>query len=270
MNSIFSYLDYRAFLRDWFEENKTRNSIISYRYLGNKLELDASFLVKVFQGQLHISTKSIHPFSQILKLNKRETEYFELLVHFNKSKKSQQTQILFDKLLSLRSPDAKILETDKYEFFSNWYTIAIYELLRFYPFNGDYKELGNKIMPPVTQTQAKDTIELLERLDLILKNKDDQYIVKDINLSTGEQWMSVAIRKYQKEIILLGSSAIDTIPKDLRDISTVTVSLSKPTFDAIRERIKSMRKELLEVAKNDTGVDAVYQINFQVFPVSKH
>ena len=80
--------------------------------------------------------------------------------------------------------------------------------------------------------------------------------------------MSAAIRKYQKETIELGGAAIDGISKEERDISTVTLSLSRATFDAVRERIKTMRHELLEIARNDQELEAVYQINFQVFPLS--
>ena len=50
MISIYDYLDYRKFLSDWFDESKKRNSFVSYRYVSGKVHLDASFLVKVFQG----------------------------------------------------------------------------------------------------------------------------------------------------------------------------------------------------------------------------
>lgn len=216
MEHLFTYLDYRTYLRDWFESNKSRNSIISYRYMGNKIGLDASFLVKVFQGQLHISTKSIHRIAEFLKFEKKEREYFELLVLFNKSKKNSETQLLFEKLLSFRSPDARIIDSAKFDFFSNWYNIAIYELLRFYKFDGDYKRLANTVQPTITVTQARDSIALLQRLELISMDTNGKIKVHDINLSTGEKWFSSAVHKFQKEAISLSDGALDLLPKEQR------------------------------------------------------
>jgi len=35
--------------------------------------------------------------------------------------------------------------------------------------------------------------------------------------------------------------------------------------------LKGFRREILELVKNDGGrVDRVYQVNFQIFPLSKH
>ena len=36
----------------------------------------------------------------------------------------------------------------------------------------------------------------------------------------------------------------------------------------MKERIKAMRKELLEMADRETNAEEVYQVNFQVFPLS--
>lgn len=65
----------------------------------------------------------------------------------------------------------------------------------------------------------------------------------------------------------LGVEAIERFPKNQRDISTLTVSLSAESLERIKALIKSVRDNILEEAK--TGGDRVYQINFQVFPVSK-
>ena len=67
-------------------------------------------------------------------------------------------------------------------------------------------------------------------------------------------------------MIQLSSEAIDRFPKEHRDISTVTISLSREQVEIMKERIKAMRKELLEMADRETNAEEVYQVNFQVFP----
>ena len=268
MNTIFTYLNYRQYLRDWYEERKTANSFISYRYIGGKVGLDASFLVKVLQEQVHLSTKSIPRFIEFLKLDGKEKEYFDLLISYNRAKKLSDSRLYYDRLLTMRMPHIKTIDADKYEFFNHWYYIATYELLRCHSFQGDFRDLGKRLRPAISVSEAKAAVALLERIGFIEKNGTGGYTIKDASVSTGDSWISVAIREYQKKVIAMGIDAVDTIPKEQRDISTVTVSLSKNTIDSVRERIQTMRKELLEIARLDQNPDMVYQINFQVFPLS--
>jgi uncharacterized protein (TIGR02147 family) len=44
MKSIFEYLDYRDFLKDFYEEKKAQRSFFSYRLFGAKIGLDACYL----------------------------------------------------------------------------------------------------------------------------------------------------------------------------------------------------------------------------------
>lgn len=269
MKRIFEYLDYRNYLRDWFEKAKSENSFVSYRYLGMKLGLDASFLVKVFSGQLHISQKSVPTFCAFLKLNDKESEYFSTLVSFSKTKKSVEASALFKKLISLQGPQGHILQADEFAFFNDWYNVIIYELLRYHDFKGDYRALSRMVDPAITAAQAREAIELLLNLGLVEKSENGKYSVKEKTLSTGEKWMSEAVRTFQKKAIELAGRALDSIDPARRDISTVTLSLSSATYEAVCERIKKMRRELLEMAKNDTDLDGVYQVNFQIYPVVK-
>ncbi len=59
------------------------------------------------------------------------------------------------------------------------------------------------------------------------------------------------------------------IPKEERDISTVTVSTSQKCMIAVRERLAQARREILEMIAAEEGVDGVYQVNLQVFPLTK-
>lgn len=268
MDSIYTYLDYRHFLRDWYEDRKTKNSFISYRYIGNKVGLDASFLVKVLQEQTHLSSKSVARFVEFLHLDGKEKEYFELLISYNRAKKASDTKLYFDRLLFLRIPHIKKIDADKYDFFNQWFYTAVYEVLRCYRFNGNYRELAHKLKPSISVTEAKNAVALLERLGFVVQEASGYYSVKDASISTGDRWLSQTINEYQKKMIAMGIEGIDTIPKEDRDISTVSISLSKKTFESICERIQTMRKELLEIASLEQNPEIVYQINFQVFPLS--
>jgi uncharacterized protein (TIGR02147 family) len=58
----------------------------------------------------------------------------------------------------------------KYEFYTKWYYTAVLALIDFFPFSDDYKALGAKLSPPITETEAKKAITLLKKLEMIKEN----------------------------------------------------------------------------------------------------
>jgi uncharacterized protein (TIGR02147 family) len=266
--SIFEYLDYREYLKDHYEASKRRFSFFSYRYISVKTGLDASFYVKVLQKQMHLSLKSLPGIIRFLGLNKKECEYFTLLVRFNRAKQQDETRLYFEKLIEFRELNTGTLNADKYEYFSKWYYVAMRELLNYYRFKGDYKSLGEQLNPPISEAKARKAIELLERLNLLKKNENGEFELTEQFVTTGESWNSLAIENFQKEMIRMAETSIDRLPKKDRETSTVTISMSRSSFNAMKDRIREFRKELLEMARMEQEPDGVFQINFQIFPLT--
>ena len=66
----------------------------------------------------------------------------------------------------------------------------------------------------------------------------------------------------------LGIEAIDRWTSDERSISTLTLSISRPTFERLRDKLRCLRRELLDMASSDELPDRVVQVNFQAFPLA--
>ena len=60
--NIYEYSDYRKFLQDFYELEKSLDPTFSYRAFAAAVDIDASLLVKILQGKRHISSKSIEAF----------------------------------------------------------------------------------------------------------------------------------------------------------------------------------------------------------------
>jgi uncharacterized protein (TIGR02147 family) len=269
MPNIFEYYDYHKYLLDYYTEKKGTSRYFSYRYMSRQLGIDAGYLVKVLQGQKNLSYQSTPQVTSLLKLNKKETEYFKVLVLFGKTKSNTEIAEYFEKLLHISETKRVSVDADKYEFYKKWYYSVVREVIGFFPFKGDYKALAEMILPPITPGQAKKSVELLERLDLIKKNSDGVYASTERFITTGEKWRSIAIRQFQEETIQLAKTALDVVPKDERDMSTITLSISREGFEEIKEILKQTRRQVFEVAEKDPNVNGAYQLNLQLFPISK-
>lgn len=269
MIDIYEYIDYRKLLKDLYEEKKAQFPFFSYRYIAQKVGFSsAGFFANVIQRKRNISSEFIFKFAQVFKFKRNETEYFELLVLFDQAKNHDQKKYYFEKILSSKKSKIKVTDAQHYEFYSKWYHTAIREVLDVYKFDGDYAELAKRVSPPITPTEARKSIELLEKMGFIKKADKGQYSQTEEFITTGYGAKSVAITNFLVSTIDLARQAIDRYPRDERSMSTLSFSCSPDGYKQIDERLKTFRREILEIVRADKNRDRVYHVNFHVFPLS--
>jgi uncharacterized protein (TIGR02147 family) len=271
MIDIFEYIEYRKLLSDLYKEKREECPYFSYRYIAKKVGFSsAGFLANIIQGKRNISPEYIFGFAKLFKLKKAETEYFELLVNFDQAKNHDQKKYYFEKILSSKKSKLKITDLQNYEFYSKWYYTAVREVLDVYEWDGvDYSELAKRIMPPLSTGEIKKAVELLLNMGFIRKNKKGFYEQTDQFISTGYDARSLSITNFLVSTIDLARGAIDRFPRDQRSMSALTFSISADGYKAIDERLKTFRREILEIARADKNRDRIYHVNFQIFPMSK-
>jgi uncharacterized protein (TIGR02147 family) len=141
--------------------------------------------------------------------------------------------------------------------------VAIYE------FQGDYEELGSLLEPPITASEAIEAVQLLLKLKLIRKNAQGRYERVDRVLSTGTQADPKKVKPAIKQNLALAQRALELFPPEIRPFSYLTVSVSEESVALIRDRLRMIRREILEIVTQEQSVDRLYQLNFQLFPISK-
>src|SRR5664279_4351855 len=100
MPNVFNYLNYRTYLKDFYEEQKAKNPVISYKYLANKAGFKSkSFFHEVISGRKNLSKDSIYSIQKVLLLPPKSFSYFEQLVAFNQTEDHIQKDHIFQKLV---------------------------------------------------------------------------------------------------------------------------------------------------------------------------
>jgi uncharacterized protein (TIGR02147 family) len=271
MIDIYEYIDYRKLLFDLYKAKRAQFPHFSYRYIAQKVGYtSAGFFTNILQGKRNISPEFILGFARVFGLSKAETEYFELLVNFDQAKTHEQKKYYFEKMLTSKKSKIKQIEKQYYEFYSKWYYTAVREVLDIYKFDGsDYTALGRQVSPPINGAEAKKAVDLLIALGFVKKNAKGYFQQVDEFITTGYDAQSLAITNFLMSTIDLGRQAIDRYPRDKRSISALSFSVSEEGFKSIDERLKTFRREILEIAKADKNRDRIYHVNFQIFPLSK-
>lgn len=209
--------------------------------------LDPSFLVKVIHKKIHLSIKSIPKVCKYCNFTTSQSEFFETMVRFGRSKKASESKVYFDKLMNLADLPKTNLTQEQYSYFLKWHHSTIHSLLSFYDWKEGYAKLAKRLSPAVTHKEAKESIQLLTKLNLIAPDSQGFLRPTNVNVSTGESWKSTAIHAFQKETIELSKESLDRHAKELRDISTVTLELNHKDLDLVRQKVKDLRKSLFQL-----------------------
>ena len=272
---IFDYTDYRSYLSDYYKDQKENNPYFSYRYFAGKAHISSVGLYKdVVSGKKSLSRRAVAKFSEAIGHSKREAEYFEAMVFFTDSNTVEERKFYFERMRACHESKARIIDSSRYEYYSQWYYSAIRALLSFYSFDGvDFVLLANKLSPPIKAEQAKKAVEVLERLGMIRKNDNGFYEPCDQIISSGlvpnaRNIESVSIAGFQKNLLSLASEAYNRYSERQMDMSTITLSVSKATRRLIKEEAAVFRKKVLSLAEKDTNPECVYQLNCQIFPLT--
>jgi uncharacterized protein (TIGR02147 family) len=267
--NVFEYIDYRQYLRDAYADRRKESAKFSYRFIAGKVGFASpGFFANVLSGKKDISLKLVLKFAELFRLGRKEKEYFEALVLFTKATGASEKKDYLDRLLALRGSRIKKVEAHQWEYFEKWHHTAVRELIALRPFRGDFRALAGMVNPPITVQEARKSIELLERLGLIRPGADGVYERTDAAISSGDAVSQALISAYQVQALELAKHALDHLPSGTRNFSTLTVSVSGATYDAMLEELRSFRRRLLEMAQNSEDVDRVYQMNFHVFPIT--
>jgi len=269
--NIFTYLDYRKYLRDLYTEMKSSTKHFSFRFFAKTAGLKSpNYLKLVMDGERNLSQESIRKFCKGLKLRKSEQEFFENLVHMNQSKTDEERNFYYKRLKgSKKYVEAKKIEVDQFEYYSKWYYVAIRELISLPYFKNSPRWITKKLDNKITPKQAREAIELLIRLNFIKKNKDGTLEQIDSSITTGEEVRSLAVANFHRAMLVKAAKSIEETPAKFRDISALTIPVSEETLKEVKKRIQEFRKELHAYIASQNHYDAVYQFNFQFFNLSE-
>jgi uncharacterized protein (TIGR02147 family) len=268
--NVFEYTNYRSYLSDKYDELKKVSSSFSYRFFSKQCGYSSpNYLKLVTNGDRNLSIESISKFSVFFKMNKKESEYFKKLVLFNQTKNSQERKELAEQILKF-SVFTRIhpLAKDQFLYTSNWYYVAVREILQTKKVKLDAKTISELIRPRVSQANIENVLDTLLRLKMIRK-KDNRYVQINELVSTGDEVSYAGVAEFHIQMMELASQSIDSVDRNMRDISGVTVSLSSESIEELKIMIQKFRKNVLELSERDKNKQSVYQLNLQMFPLSE-
>jgi uncharacterized protein (TIGR02147 family) len=268
--NLFLYADYRQFIKDYIAVKKDSNSKYSFRYYSRRAGFSSTnFLSLVVKGHRNLSSTSIGKIAKGFGLNKQEWSFFENLVLMNQACSHEEKDLYYQRIIKSK-PFSEFKEIDKscYHYFSQWYNLVIRELVEYMPQPLNYKMVARIILPPITISQAKRSIELLLSLGLIEEYENGKYRKAEAVITTGSEIQSIQVTKFHKQMAKLAIDAIDTQQADQRDISGIVMSVNHDRMADIKKKIIEFRNELAEMAIGEENENQVVYVQISAFPLT--
>ncbi len=283
--SIYDYDNYVCYLNDWFKEQKEENKKFSHQYFAQKAGIKSrSFMANILNESRVLNPKHIHTVASALELKSKETKYFEALVYYKDSKEIKSKNHYFQIAQKLK-PQTKMnmLKLKQYEYFQKWYYPVLRELLTYFDFNGDYKLLGQQLIPHVPPVEVKKAVDLLLELGLIKKvlidvKQSSSKIVQNRKKVLYEQteevifgddaYETMAIRSFQEVTLDLAKTALSEGEKSKRNFATYTFSTDNDGVKEINDLMMEFQEKLIGIVNSHPNIDSTHQLNVQMFPLT--
>jgi uncharacterized protein (TIGR02147 family) len=217
----------------------------------------------ILRGQRPVTQKFVRSAAEALGLRPAEVNRF---LHHLKRKASQFGKDSF----SMNESGLRFLEQDQFEVIAEWYHDAILELARLKNFRNDHRWISTRL--GITAAQASDATQRLQRLGLLAFNKEGKAATdfQDTTTNIFPNSTSVALRKQQKQILDKSLTALDDLPRTVRDHSSLTLAISTRDIEKAKSLIADFRLRFMQLLQQDrSDYDEVYQLSIGFFPITR-
>lgn len=268
---IFNYTDYRKYLSDYFEQSKVKNPSFSHRSFCKLLGFTSPNYIKLLiSGQRNLAPKSAFKIAERLGLKKKECDFFLTLVEFNQAETHEEKVRVYEKIAFFKSyQQVKNIDIQYYHYFSHWYYPAIREMIFLPDFREDVRWIKARLCDEVSEEEIKLALVSLLELDFIKYNDQRKLVPSDQNISTADEVNNISLLAFHKEMMRMAQRSLDETDHRFRDISSVTTFLDYKGFQETKKLLQDLRQDLNLKLSATKSPEAVYQINFQFFNLTK-
>jgi uncharacterized protein (TIGR02147 family) len=268
MKSLFSYLNYRIYLSDFYEEKKS-TSDYSYRRFSQKAGLGSpNYLALVIDQKRDLTIANIHQFAAALDLRTDEVEYFETLVLLNQASTPEEKRYYEDRRQKLVRTKPKVAsKKTPSEALREWYYTAVMVLAHDRTLEEAIqkacRELGLKA------AEVQKTIEDLSSLGLLAENGTRKLQISANQITFNDpKGLSQAQEKFLSSQLRQSFKAFQQTYKDKTGkFISHTLTIPAGAIEKIHHQLISLVEKMTEEMDAQVqGSNAeVAQINVQIF-----
>ncbi len=156
------------------------------------------------------------------------------------------------------------------EYFRHWWHGAIRALLDTGDYGDEAERIAKTLIPSITPGQAKASLALLSRLDLIRRDKNRHWRPSDQAVSTPDGFREDLVLQLQTQQLDLVRRSLLTKNSPRHLVATNIVSVSHDGFRHLLERMEKTRSEVRSIVhKDNLPAERVCQVVLALVPLTE-
>lgn len=251
--NIFKYVDYRSYFRDYYDARSKIDRHFSHRFLSEKLgDKSPSFFLKVIQGIRRISDEQLELITRLFELDREEHRFLQAMYRYGVAKDNAEREYHLGLMVAISSPSRKELGNEASDFYSDWFNSAVRAVLGVIDVGDDLTILTRRLVPQITLQQARQSIQLLERLGLIEKNADGLWKPKENSIFFKSPIQDATMRSYRLKCLDLAKLAVSAPQNKFPpQFFTTTMTVSDDALERIKRNLSKFRSEVRGIVSRD-------------------
>lgn len=148
---------------------------------------------------------------------------------------------------------------------SHWSTAALMCLFEFDRPPADLDELARKLGLETAAVEKK--LADLKEIGLLHVDGEGRTRASGLSYTTSQDVPTEDLRRFQQESMALGTKALENLPPDKREVTSVIFSSNRQSLELAKNEIRKFRDRLANLM-GGAGRDEVYQMQISFFPLT--
>lgn len=259
--------EYRNVLKAEFQKRLSKNPQYSLRAFSRDLSIAPQMLSDVLNEKKDLSLDSAAEITNKLSLNPLSTQNFLDSITLKSCKSDLAKKIILQRMDERNQSliGAKSLNAELFKVISDWYHLAILELIKCDNFKYDHRWMAAHL--GITVYEVKEAISRLKTLELI-EEENGQLKVTEFHVSALSDVPAQALREHARQILSKGIASLEEQSQKERDISSITMAIDPKLLPDAKKMILQFRRKLCKFLESGEKKE-VYVFSPTLFRLTK-
>jgi uncharacterized protein (TIGR02147 family) len=268
---IFVHHNYRDYIRELISYGKEVRGRFSIRTFAKEIGVTHALLSQILNSKRNLTDQAQEKISQYFELDDKEIAYFSLLRVVADAKNSNERYQAFSEIQKTRQyRKLNPTEFETYRYLTNWYYVAIREMVQYEDFSLDPKWIKDHLIHKVSLEEVKLAVDFLKKHNYIIEDsKTGEISLPQLKIECKKGVFQLALAEYHRKMLAITAESIDTVPREQRRLFSYTFAVPKNNFKAISDILDRAQKEIEELEKGQSGPDSVYHVTLAAVPLAR-
>jgi len=266
MEKITEY-EYRNVLKAEFQKRLSKNPQYSLRAFSRDLSMAPQMLSDVLNEKKDLSLDSAAEITNKLGLDPISTQNFLDSITLKSCKSDLAKKIILQRMdeRNQNLSGAKTLNVELFKTISDWYHLAILELIKCDNFKYDHGWVAAHL--GITVYEVKEAISRLKTLELV-EEIDGKIQITEFHVSALSDVPALALREHARQILSKAIVSLEEQTQEERDITSITMAIDPRLLPEAKKMILQFRRKLCKFLESGERKE-VYVFSPTLFRLTK-